>query len=171
MRPRKPRALKLLENNPGKRPIPAEPKPEAILPDPPPWLDEVARGEWHRKAAVTPKGVLTVVDDAVFGVYCQAFSDVCRYAEVLGEVTGPDDFPEVGELTVYVNKAGAANYSLHPVAKLLRESFDRMTAAAVQLGFTPSSRSRVSISKAESEDSLDAIERRRAEKRKQRAGA
>ncbi len=51
-----PTRLKLLRNNPGKRPLnPDEPQPEATLPEPPAHLSDEAKCEWQRRR-VAPVG-------------------------------------------------------------------------------------------------------------------
>jgi phage terminase small subunit len=48
-RPPKPTALKVLEGNPGKRPLNQnEPKPEKKAPNCPSWLLPDAKKEWRR---------------------------------------------------------------------------------------------------------------------------
>jgi phage terminase small subunit len=45
----KPTILKLLEGNPGKKPLNMnEPKPEMTAPECPSWLEAEAQEEWHR---------------------------------------------------------------------------------------------------------------------------
>lgn len=72
----KPTALKVLEGNPGKRPLNLnEPKPEKRAPKCPSWLEPVAKKEWRRMSKILEQiGVLTEVDSAAFAGYCQAYS-------------------------------------------------------------------------------------------------
>lgn len=72
----KPTALKVLEGNPGKRPLNLnEPKPEKKAPKCPSWLEPEAKKEWRRMSKVLEQiGVLTEVDAAAFAGYCQAYS-------------------------------------------------------------------------------------------------
>ena len=45
----KPTAVKVLEGNPGKRPLNMfEPTPEKIAPECPSWLNDEAKAEWNR---------------------------------------------------------------------------------------------------------------------------
>lgn len=66
----KPTAIKVLEGNPGKRPLNAnEPKPEKKSPKCPSWLEPEAKKEWRRMAKVLERlGVLTEIDAAAFEV-------------------------------------------------------------------------------------------------------
>ena len=62
----KPTALKMLEGNPGGRPLnEAEPKPQKKAPRCPPWLEDEAKREWKRMAKVLEQmGLLTEMDMA-----------------------------------------------------------------------------------------------------------
>jgi phage terminase small subunit len=77
MRGRKPKPthLKLLEGNPGKRPINTrEPKPEIRVPTCPAHLCPSAKAEWKRLAQqLVMLGVITELDRAVLAAYCQAY--------------------------------------------------------------------------------------------------
>src|SRR5512146_3144589 len=76
----KPTALKILEGNPGHRPLnPDEPMPTAGEPPCPPWLADEAKAEWDRIVPELSRlNVLTVIDGAALAAYCQAFA---RWAE------------------------------------------------------------------------------------------
>ena len=72
----KPTALKVLEGNPGKRPLneyePVPPKGTIECPD---WLEEEAKREWERLApSLEAMGVLTTADLTAFAGYCQAYA-------------------------------------------------------------------------------------------------
>lgn len=72
----KPTALKVLEGNPGKRPLNIdEPKPKKKAPKCPSWLEPEAKKEWRRMSKTLEQiGVLTQVDGAAFAGYCQAYA-------------------------------------------------------------------------------------------------
>ncbi len=69
----KPTALKLLEGNPGKRPLPMnEPKPAPTAPKCPSWLHKDAKKEWKRISTELERlGLLTQVDMAALAGYCE----------------------------------------------------------------------------------------------------
>ena len=77
MRGRKPKPthLKVLEGNPGRRPINgAEPKPAGDLPTCPAHLGPSAKAEWKRLARDLNRiGLLTMADRAALAVYCQSW--------------------------------------------------------------------------------------------------
>src|SRR5687768_711635 len=87
MRGRKPKPtiLKVLDGNPGKRPLnDREPQPPGGMPDRPDWLDAEAQAEWGRVTAeLAMSGLLTVVDRAALAAYCTAWS---RWVEAEGMV-------------------------------------------------------------------------------------
>lgn len=72
----KPTALKVLEGNPGKRPLNTdEPKPKKKAPKCPSWLEPEAKKEWRSMSKTLEQiGVLTQVDGAAFAGYCQAYA-------------------------------------------------------------------------------------------------
>jgi phage terminase small subunit len=78
MRGRGPKStrLKVLTGNPGKHPLNShEPHPEVALPDCPPELGPVARGEWERMTAqLAPLRTLTHLDRAALASYCAAYA-------------------------------------------------------------------------------------------------
>ena len=72
----KPTALKVLEGNPGKRPLnDREPVPPKGTLKCPAWLLPEAKKEWKRLApALEAMGVLTMADLTAFEGYCQAYA-------------------------------------------------------------------------------------------------
>src|SRR5580704_4521684 len=94
----KPTALKVIEGNPGGRPLnPDEPKPSGI-PSCPRHLNKEARAEWHRisKELVTI-GLLTSIDRAALAAYCVAYSrwieaehNIAKFGHV---VKAPSGYP------------------------------------------------------------------------------
>lgn len=77
MRGRKPKPtrLKLIQGNPGKRPLnPHEPKSEIAIPTCPAHLNASAKAEWKRLAReMADMGVITTFDRAALAAYCQAY--------------------------------------------------------------------------------------------------
>ena len=72
----KPTAVKVLEGNPGKRPLNMyEPVPEKKAPECPSWLNDEAKAEWDRLAdKMVNLGTLTEMDMAAFAGYCQSYA-------------------------------------------------------------------------------------------------
>jgi len=74
----RPTKLKLLQGNPGRRPLPKnEPKPEKAetLPKAPKFLDAIAKKEWRRMARqLYVLGLLTNLDITALAAYCTNYS-------------------------------------------------------------------------------------------------
>jgi P27 family predicted phage terminase small subunit len=75
-RPRKPTAIKILEGNPGGRPLPKnEPRPTLALPEAPAHMSKDGRSEWNRLADQLAKlGLATGLDVAALSCYCEQYS-------------------------------------------------------------------------------------------------
>jgi len=136
MRGRKPKptAIKILEGNPGKRPLNLnEPKPLQIAPECPDWLLDEAKKEWNRLAPELERlGLLTIVDEMAFAGLCQNYAiyiEIEKYLEENGRVMKTESGTVKSRPEVYI-----ANNAL----KFVR-SF------ASEFGLTPSSRGRISL--------------------------
>jgi len=134
MRGRKPKptAVKVLSGNPGKRPLnDREPSLVPHLPRCPHHLTAEARKEWHRVVReLYDVGVLTVADRAVLAAYCQCYA---RWVEAEGMIEA--------EGSIQTNPKGYMVKS--PWVEIAHQSLTQMRAYMVELGMTPSSRSRV----------------------------
>lgn len=73
----KPTAQKILEGNPGHRPLPKrEPKPNQGQMRAPAWLKGEGRKEWRRVVGeLTAVGVVVPLDQAMLAVYCQLYGE------------------------------------------------------------------------------------------------
>ena len=123
----KPSALKLMEGNPGKRPIPQnEPKPELTMPEAPSRLTGSALAEWFR---IVPEifrlGMMTRLDVAALACWCEAVGD---FYDALADL---HDQPK----TASKRYAGALRRK--------DAASERIRKWAVEFGFTTSSRSRI----------------------------
>jgi P27 family predicted phage terminase small subunit len=134
MNPAKPTALKILEGNPGKRPLNLnEPKPKVIIPVCPDWLEEEAKKEWIR---VVPEllriGLLTMIDISALIGYCQSWG---RYIEAEKHIS------EVG------TSFETANGCLMPVPEVaIAQKYLKLCQSfMIQFGLTPSSRGRITL--------------------------
>jgi len=93
MRGRKPKPinLKILEGNPGKRPLNLnEPKPLQIAPECPKWLKPLAKKIWKRLYPELERlGLLTIIDEMAFAGLCQNYAiyiETEKYLEKNGRV-------------------------------------------------------------------------------------
>jgi P27 family predicted phage terminase small subunit len=134
MRGRKPKptALKLIEGNPGKRPINGhEPKPSAARPTCPSHLSPTAKAEWKRLAGGLHRiGLLTQADRTALAAYCQAYGKWVEAEKRLAD-------------TPTLLKMPSGYIQLSPWVTISNKQMELMVKYMVELGLTPSSRSRM----------------------------
>lgn len=147
----KPTKLKMLQGNPGKRPLNEnEPKPEKSLPTPPGFLSDKAKEEWERVATPLYKlGLLTELDRTVLAGYCQLYSRWEAIEDALAE----------DELVMYrhtVDGAGIehAEKKQNPLVIMARQTLKEIRMFCAEFGMTVSSRSRMVVG-GEPRDPLD----------------
>jgi len=125
-----PTALKLLRGNTGHRPMPdpeKEPKPDPTCPKCPTWLNKVAKAKWKEIVPQLHKmGVVTRIDRDILTLYCETWSQ-------LREATDRRADKEVG-------------FAWQAECRHLKAQIHKYKA---ELGMTPSSRTRLSVSKPE----------------------
>ncbi len=87
----KPTPLKLLEGNPGKRPLPqGEVRLASKAPRCPQWLEEDAKKEWKRMGKILEQmGILTEMDMTAFAGYCQAYARWKEAEEFMAPLSKP----------------------------------------------------------------------------------
>ena len=125
----KPTALKRLQGNPGRRPLPAnEPQPDRTMPRCPGHLGAEAKREWRRVAKkLHNAGILSNVDRAVLAAYCQVYGRWVQ-AEI--------DLREKGVVVLTTNGNPIKNPQLNVADKAL----DQILKFSREFGLTPSSR-------------------------------
>lgn len=138
MRGRKPKPshIKLLTGNPGKRPINAdEPVPEpGGLERPPAWLNKGAKLEWKRVMKEAPRGLLTRLDRQVVAMYCQT---TARIQELEG-IVDEQGYTFMSEKGFVIQR---------PEMGMLKNLYGIQTRLCAEMGFSPSSRSRVKVTR------------------------
>ena len=147
MRGRKPKptVLKLLEGNPGKRPLNEHepPAPEG-MPDCPDYLDDTARAEWDRTAQVLMEmGLLSRADRTALAAYCTAYSRWVKAEEQVRKYGAIVKSPEKG----FPMKS--------PYLTVADQALETMRKLMVAFGLTPSSRSRIRVPGGREQDELD----------------
>lgn len=143
----KPTALKVLEGNPGGRPLNKnEPKPvKKKTLKCPSHLNEEAKKEWKRLSKILIEmGVLTELDIAAFAGYCQAYA---RWKEA-------EEFIEKHGSLV---KTPNGYFQQVPQVSIAQTNLKIMLKFAEQFGLTPSARSRI-IAGDGSKDATDEME-------------
>ena len=134
----KPTALKVLEGNPGKRPLNGnEPKPEKTAPKCPSWLEHEAKKEWRRMTKTLEAiGVLTQVDATAFAGYCQAYARWKEAEEFLSK-----------HGTIFKTPSGYIQQV--PQVSIAQTYLKIMKDFCSEFGLTPAARSRISVSNTE----------------------
>lgn len=144
----KPTAIKVLEGNPGKRPLNKnEPKPEKKAPKCPPWLEAEAKKEWRRMSKTLEAiGVLTQVDASAFAGYCQAYARWKEAEEFLSK-----------HGTIFKTPSGYIQQV--PQVSIAQTYLKIMKDFCSEFGLTPAARSRIAVSTIEgsSEDPMEDI--------------
>lgn len=148
----KPTNLKVLEGNPGKRPLnEAEPKPAPVvnIPNPPSWLNAPAKTVWKRLAPELERlGLLTVVDIEAFTGTCQAFGvwvECEKYVK------------RYGRTYEYTNQGGAVNITTRPEVKIGQKALDQFRSFVSEFGLTPAARTNIEIKPDEIEDPMGSL--------------
>lgn len=154
-RPPKPTALKVLEGNPGKRPLNQnEPKPKPIAPERPSWLTGEAKREWERIVPELERvGLLTMVDGAALANYCQWWAIYVQAAKELKA-----HLKEHKKLTItYVNTQGAENEVPHPAIAIAEKASKNIKAFCTEFGLTPASRTRMEVKPVDEPDPMEGL--------------
>ena len=137
MRGRKPKPtiLKALAGNPGKQPLnDREPSAPEGMPDCPHYLDDVARDEWTRMAAVLLQmGLLTLADRAALSAYCVAYSRWVHAEE------------QVKKYGTIVKSPDKGFPMKSPYLTVADQAMEAMRKFMIEFGLTPSSRSRIRV--------------------------
>jgi P27 family predicted phage terminase small subunit len=135
----KPTSLKLLQGNPGKRPLKKQrPAPTgASKVSCPEWLCPAAKAEWRRVAPELQRmGLLTSLDRAVLAGYCDSYArwvECTRFIQANGEhYIAPN-----GQLRKW------------PQAEEAKQAAQSMRAFAGEFGLTPNSRLRLNVEEQE----------------------
>ena len=143
----KPTALKLLTNNPGRRPLNArEPQPRPRLPRAPDHLSGEARKEWSRAGKfLLALGLISDLDRAAFAAYCTAYGRWIEAEQALKTygvmLKSPTGFPIQSPYLAVANKA-----------------MEQMRALLAEFGMAPASRTRVAgVPLDDEEDELEAL--------------
>ena len=149
----KPVELKLIEGNPGRRPLNInEFQPDKIAPECPEWLLDEAKEEWGRMSIILESlGILTQVDQAAFAGYCQSYAKWVRAEKFLKEHGTTYRIPKKDKdgkvVSVYI--------APFPEVAIAKSSLEQVRQFCSEFGLTPSSRSRISLPKESNEDLID----------------
>jgi P27 family predicted phage terminase small subunit len=127
--------LKVLDGNPGRRPLnEREPPAPQGVPACPDWLTDEAKAEWER---VIPElqmmGLLSTADRAALAAYCTAWG---RWVEAEAMVR---------KLGTIVKSPEKGFPMKSPYLTIADQALETMRKLMVEFGLTPSSRSRIKV--------------------------
>ena len=146
-----PNVLRLIAGNPSRRPLNDEPEAVGDLLAPPEAMTDEQKAEWNYALDNAPLGLLRQLDRVLFSQWCIASCDVTR-AEIAireeGEVVnrGGDQRITINPDGSQVKSVRSASKMLNPWVRARRDAFDRLMKATSELGFSPTSRSRITLS-------------------------
>ena len=120
-----------------------EPKPQGDLVDPPDYMPEGAKAAWRYALECAPPHLLKRLDMSVLEIWACA-ADLYRKAQAGIAKTG---------LLVKAPNTGVPMQS--PYLAIANKQAQIMTKAAIEMGFTPASRSRISIPNERPGEELD----------------
>jgi P27 family predicted phage terminase small subunit len=121
---------------------PREPKPQEFLGEPPEHLSDGAKEAWRYAIRFAPPGLLTTLDGSILMIWACA-ADLYNKAQQGLAKTG---------LLIKLPEGGVPIQS--PYLAIANKQAQIMAKAATEMGFTPATRSRVSVA-AEAPDELD----------------
>ena len=119
-----------------------EPKPQGDLVEPPEYMSDGAKSAWRYALECAPPHLLTRMDMSVLEVWACA-ADLYRKAQTQISKTG---------MLVKAPNSGVPMQS--PYLAIANKQAQIMTKAATEMGFTPASRSRITLP-TEAADDLD----------------
>jgi P27 family predicted phage terminase small subunit len=128
-----------VSGNPGKRPLNVdEPQPVGDLIEPPEWMSESQKDGWRYAIENAPQGLLKKLDRGVFQVWVIA-EDAHREAAI-----------KVAQYGQVIKAPITGTPMQSPYMAIQNKQAQVMMKAASELGFSPTSRSRVKLSKSDS---------------------
>ncbi len=151
----KPNVLKLLANNPGKRPLNLADgvNPRVEIPSIPRHLAKEARKEWKRITPLLEElGLISGLDVAALGLYCQTYG---RLVELETAFNGQVALLQEKEKLDYVDAVYRASYAKAAksgyvqqsvIVQLIRSHREEVNRYLAHFGLSPAARARVSPS-------------------------
>lgn len=130
----KPTYMKLLDGNPGRRPLNEnEPKPVGDLRDPPEGLSDSQRALWIQTVDEAPAGLLKRLDRELFRTWVVA-CDTYRRAVA-----------ELNRTPALLVRTRSGEFIQNPYISIVNKQALMMHKAGEQMGFSPSARTRIAM--------------------------
>jgi P27 family predicted phage terminase small subunit len=129
-----PTALKKLNGNPGKRPLPEnEVTPTGKAGEAPEWLSEIGKRKWNEiKAILESINLVTDADRDFLAVYCDSYAE---YVELTGLIE------KQGRISVSEKGAPYQN----PLVGQKNKAVEKMIKIGARFGMSPSDRTGLQI--------------------------
>ena len=157
-RPYKPTALKLLEGNRGRRPLPEdEPKPKPVIPRCPSYVDAQSRKSWKTLA---PKlfrlGLLTEVDAELLADLCQIRSRLISIYRFIKKAN-----KSLVQVKVTVAGSGQEHKEIQqsPYVVMERQYQELFRKLSSEFGLSPRGRVGLSVGRNEPDEGEDLLTR------------
>lgn len=157
----KPTALKILQGNPGKKPLnDSEPIPPQGIPEPPKWMSKTAKQGWAEIAPVLHEmGVLTMADGIALQGLCVAYAN---WVDAVKYIDKNNPTYEV-TLSQRVTDAESATRELpRPQVAIANSEWEKVSKMLAKFGMTPSDRSKIKLEWKQANE-LDEFMQRRPE--------
>ena len=129
---------------------PAEPQPAGELLAPPEQMTDAQKEIWRYAIGNAPKGLLRFLDRDLFASWVMAVAEI-NLAEATLVIEGPV-VKKGGDQRITINPDGtqvktvrSASMVPSPWTRIRNDAFQRMVKATSELGFSPTSRSRISL--------------------------
>lgn len=134
-----PTKLKILKGNPGNRKLNRnEPQPKEDLFSCPEWFDNEHQASWKYAIDHAPAGVLGSIDRDILAVWVVA--NVLHSTATIQQAK-----IDAGASLPLITKTPAGNAVVSPYVKIINQQATIMLKAASEMGFTPSSRTRLTV--------------------------
>ena len=145
----KPTAIKILEGNPGGRPLnELEPKPPLGVPEMPKGMGTAAKRYWHVFVKeLTTVGVLSIVDGL-------ALSQACRSAALAEQFYNESLKEPMVDVPFFDKQGGLAGYTrkTNPALPGYLATSKNMKSYLIEFGLTPASRTKLKIDRPKPDD-------------------
>jgi P27 family predicted phage terminase small subunit len=146
----KPIAIKILEGNPGKRPINGlAPNPDASAPKSPRWMSKEAKREWRRIVPHLARlKLMSDLDVAVLAMYCETYAQYIKAAKFIqehGQTYTVDRYDKEGRLY-------DKTCHKYPEVGIMEACMDNVRKFASLFGLSPSDRARMVVPGAQEDE-------------------
>lgn len=148
-----PTVLKLIQGNPGKRPLNLSDgvNPPIQIPAHPKWLSTHAVKEWRRiSGELAQLGLIAEIDKASLATYCQTWGDLCdlelAFAAQKRQVREHTKGSDTGLMAAYFTKTPTGFLRESAVHKKIVEMRAELDRYVRNFGLNPAARARVTAS-------------------------